>query len=258
MDILFKLIIIIIIGFGNIKLLNYISVYEETNLETEVNSKESNSRNRKYKIALNIFSVFSIILGIYVFSIILKELNSLGVDEISEEGILIKANRKVIAVFSILNGLLYGSTIPVLITKKILKRRWNSYLSYEKAKENGRFYANIKLAKIITVFVCFGTFLMTDFYSFFGKDEILINDFMGIGAHKYKYSEITSIKHIEKFYSYEGKHADKEFYIIKFHDRRKWNSIEDGLNDRNKNKLLIKMIQEKSKVPIIELEYSDE
>jgi hypothetical protein len=258
MEYVFKSLLLLLIGFGNIKLLNYVTCYDESKQKSESNEEVARKRNRINNILINILSIFIVIIGIYLFSIILKELNSLGVKKLIEEGTLITANRKLIAVFSIFNGLIYGATVSLFIAKIILNKRWNSYLKYVKEKEAERFYVNIKFYKIITFVTCAGTFLLIDCYTFFGKENILINDFMGIGTKSYKYNEIISIKHIGKFHHYESKSKSNEYFTIKFDDKRKWNSMDDGFNDYKKNEILMKMIQDRSNVKIIELDYSDE
>ncbi len=134
----------------------------------------------------------------------------------------------------------------------ILKKRMDEYIAYANlkfgydAEKSNRFFYKFTLL-LVGLFSLF----FINKYSYFGKDQIVVSDFFQLTKSTYKYSDITSMKAIEKAIAPNGNIVISKHYIIDFLESEKWNSKYSG---EVENGTMIDMIQFISQSADLELQ----
>jgi hypothetical protein len=161
-------------------------------------------------------------------------------------------------VISIFGGLLIAVPVSFWIGKRQLKADWPEFLAYTNLKYK---FDSIKVMKYVTGFLTVLLALLLtvffDWYSAFGKEEVKINGALSLGQRTYKYSDITRIKELEKFYAPSGKIVTNPHFVIEFNDGRKWNSRESGFDNYEKNRQILELVIAKTNQRPIKQEFDN-
>lgn len=189
---------------------------------------------------------------------LLEWLLDLRLSFVSDQEIIVKPGADMRYVLSIFAGLLIAVPVSFWIGKRQLKGDWPEFLAYTNLKYK---FNAMKVMKYVTGFISVLVGLLTiiyfDYYSTFGKQEIKINGALSLGSKTYKYSDITKIKALERFYAPNGNIVTDPHFVIEFNDGKKWNSRESGFERNDENRQIIELVQSKTDLELIKQEFDN-
>ena len=204
-----------------------------------------------------LFILVTIVLGFTLVKV-LSWLLDLRLSLVTDQVIMVKPDTNMLYLISFFGSMLLAIPISLIILKRQLKENWTEYLAYVNLKYK---FNAIQVTKytvgILGIVLALLIIVFFDWYSAFGRDEIQINGAIGFGPQKYKYSDIIRIKDVDRFRAPNGDVVDSRHYIIEFSDGKKWNSKEDGFENYDQNKQIVDLIQSKTSLKPIKLEFED-
>lgn len=157
---------------------------------------------------------------------------------------------------SFASGLFAAAIATFMLVKRQLKEDYPEYLAYFSRRYIFDAVAILKytmvvyevaIAALISVF--FGH------YSAFGKQEIKIGRPFNLDTKTYKYSDVVSVKEVERLYAFDGYIVDDPHYIIEFSDGVKWNSRDDGFETYQLNRNVINLIKANTHLEPVKMEF---
>ncbi|MCZ2140300.1 MAG: hypothetical protein LC096_02790 [Bacteroidia bacterium] len=145
--------------------------------------------------------------------------------------------------------------LSTIIYYKILTD-WENYLYYiqKSIRIDVAFYSNY-LGRIAVFVLLIVFYMMFDWFYVFGREEIKLNDFLGIGVHKYSYDMVKEIHEVKEYQTPFGNTISYPHYILYMNDGNKWNSIFEGHNNTELNAEIVnKLILPNSNKELITIE----
>ncbi len=133
---------------------------------------------------------------------------------------------------------------------------WEEYLCYLNQRLNFDFvfYANY-VGRIVSLLLVLLTLMMFDWFYTFGREEVKINDFIGMGTTKYAYDMIEEVKVVEAYQTPFGNTLDLPHYHVLFKDGGTWNSLFEGYTNFDLNAgIVTKLIIPNSNAPVKRLD----
>ena len=168
---------------------------------------------------------------------------------------VIVPRKKTLLYASGLSGFAIGSRVSLTLAKKIQGKDWEEFMAYfiQRYKVNYLLIAG-RLSKIILVIAAGLWLLFLDSYSSFGKTEIRINRFAGLGATVYAYSDVLEIHEFRKRMNPDRTVEDIPYFLLYFSDGKNWSSLHSGFGDFKMDKTVIEFVAEKTgKTPTVSL-----
>lgn len=248
----------ILILLGLYKLFGRLLPINKSEYKTEKTVEELSKKYLKFDIKqIGIF--FILLIGfVYIFYKLFSALIHLRFTMLSDITIIVKPDAAMLLLISLFSGMLIASLITFVIVKQQLKSDWNEYLAYSNLKYKFNY---VKLSKYtIKVFTYITGILIIaflDWYSTFGQQEIKINGLLSLGTKSYSYSEVITIKDIERLKAPNGKIVNDPHYIIEFSDGENWNSRDNGFANYEQDSQIIELVLTKTPIEIIELEFDN-
>ncbi len=228
-------------------------------LKTEKSLKELREKYSKIdRNQLLVFLIFALIFMILLY-LGLSIFIDFKLSFIPHTNILIKPQPILVFVVAFFIGILLATILTNWLTKRKLNSSWYEYLAYSNLSYR------INYLKFFKVFLFFLSFLslvvlyaVLDSFSSFGHNEIKWNGLFSIGTKSYQYSDIKSIKDIDKLKAISGDIVDEPYFIIEFNDGNQWNSRNDGFIRYEQNCEIIEFVTSKVSIEPIEMEFNNE
>lgn len=134
---------------------------------------------------------------------------------------------------------------------------WEEYLCYLniRVRFDFVFYANY-LGRILSLLLILATYMMFDWFYVFGREEVKLNDFFGLGTAKYAYEMVEEVKVVEEYKTILGNHLVAPYYKVTFKDGATWNSFYEGYSNFDLNAgIITKLVLPNSKAAIKRVEF---
>jgi hypothetical protein len=221
--------------------------------------KSFETLSAKYRVFdlkhMGIFLVMVAVSG-YLFYEIFLLFTQFRTSLLSDALIIVGPKPEMLLSPSLFCALLSSSLFLVFLIKRQLKDDWKEYMAYYNLKYKFN-YAKVAvyLIRILTIFTIVLTTALLDWFSSFGHKEIKINGFLSLGTKSYYYSEVSNIIKIMKVKAPNGKIRNGPYFLVTFSDGNKWNSIDNGFSDQQKNKEIIALVSKHSNKAISQVEF---
>jgi len=160
-------------------------------------------------------------------------------------------------VTSLFSGLFVAVIAMFMLIKRQLKEDYPEYLAFLSHRYR-RFDAVVMAEYAMGVYaVAIAALIIVFFghYTAFGQQEIKIGRPFNLDTKTYKYSDVVSVKEVERLYAPNGNIVDDPHYIIEFSDGDKWNSRDDGFKTYELNTDVINLIKANTNLVPVKMEF---
>ena len=170
--------------------------------------------------------------------------------------LIVKSGENMCLVTSLFSGLFVAVIAMFMLIKRQLKEDYPEYLAF--LSRRYRFDAVVITKYTMGVYaVAIAALIIVFFghYTVFGQQEIKISRPFHLDTKTYKYSDVVSVKEVERLYAPNGNIVDDPHYIIEFSDEGKWNSRDDGFKTYELNTDVINLIKANTNLKPIKMEF---
>jgi len=171
---------------------------------------------------------------------------------------VVKSGNDMCLATSLFSGLFVATIATLMLTKRQLQENYPEYLAY--CSRRFRFDAVMITKYIMGIYAVAITALIIAFfghYTIFGKKDIKIGKPFYVDTKTYKYSNVVSIKEVERLHAPNGDIVNDPHYIIEFFDGDKWSSRDDGFETYELNTDVINLIKANTNLQPVKIEFDE-
>ena len=177
---------------------------------------------------------------------------------ISDSIFVIKSGKDMCLATSLFSGLFVATIATFMLAKRQLQENYPEYLAYFSRRY--RFDAVMITKYTMGIYAVGVTALIIVFfghYTIFGQKDIKIGKPFYVGTKTYKYSNVVSIKEVERLHAPNGNIVNDPHYIIRFSDGGKWSSRDDGFETHELNTDVINLIKANTHLQPVKVEFDE-
>lgn len=248
-------IITVIAIFGCFYIFRRIFPYRPNDFPLQKSPEELRKLYGKFETRMIFFIFFLMFFNAFLVTMILVLISNFRYSFLPDALFTVKPEVAFWGIIGLLIGIVSAGFVGNKLTDLILKNNAAEYKAYYNSRYGFDAWRILDLmTKGVLALTAPFILLGFDWYSQFNQNEILFNKFWGFGTVQYKVKQIENIKLVNSFKAPNGEIREEEHFVIYFNDDKKWNSLDNGFREIEKDYEIIEFLLEKTGKPLEEIE----